>query len=215
MLNLHSELNLILSASKEHWTSHDYGEGYFYQGLNNLNISGIRDTESRVRAYKLTSLVKDKSVLDIGCNSGFLDICLASSAKYIDALDINPFLIKCAEEVKDFTSISNINFFNKDFKDFSPAKQKYEVVLSFANHSTYDKNSVLDLHKYFEKISSLLVSGGTLIFESHHPTYETPEDLMKCIDEIKFYFSITEQKKLIYGTFADQGRTLIICKKKD
>lgn len=51
---------------------YDYGEGYFYQSLEKINLSGLRNSKKRIEQYNINSLLLNKDILDIGCNSGFL-----------------------------------------------------------------------------------------------------------------------------------------------
>ena len=56
-LELHKKLYQIILESRRSWESYDYGEGYFYQGLKALGITGLRDTDARIEATKLKNLV--------------------------------------------------------------------------------------------------------------------------------------------------------------
>ena len=62
-------------------------------------------------------------------------------------------------------------------------------------------------HKYVK-------DGGILLFESHHPSYETPERLEKVLEVLKRYFDVERICKLTRGSSGDRGRTFAICSKK-
>ena len=53
-----------------------------------------------------------------------------------------------------------------------------------------------------------------MIFESHHPSYETPERLEQVLEIMKRYFDVERICKLTHGTNGDKGRTFAICSKK-
>lgn len=89
-LNLHGHLHKILADAAGRWSSYDYGEGYFYQGCRFIGITGLRDTDARVNAMRLQQLVAGKSVLEIGCNTGFLGLDIANKATSVTGFDINP-----------------------------------------------------------------------------------------------------------------------------
>ena len=39
-------------------TTHDYGNGYFYQSFEKINLNGLRKTEVRVKALDLNNLLE-------------------------------------------------------------------------------------------------------------------------------------------------------------
>ena len=54
----------------------------------------------------------------------------------------------------------------------SHASEQFEIVLSFANHATFDENTKQDLESYFSKCRKLLSPKGYFLFESHPPHLE-------------------------------------------
>ena len=51
--------------------TYDYGQGYFYQSLEKINLSGLRNSKKRIEQYKILEDIKNKEIIDIGTNSGF------------------------------------------------------------------------------------------------------------------------------------------------
>ena len=200
----------ILEDSKN-WHSYDYNQGYFYQSFPQGKISGLRDTANRISSYELDRELHQKKVLNIGCNLGFLDCELSPNVAHIDAFDINPYLIEIANNAKDFLQISNVNFYTSSFEDYEH-KSSYDVVLSFANHSTYDRNTKHTVREYFEKVHNHLKPGGKLLLESHAPDYE--KNFQDVVDIVKSLFTIDKQITMDKGTFLDRGRIFIRAKKK-
>jgi len=211
-LELHKKLYQIILESRRSWESYDYGEGYFYQGLKALGITGLRDTDARIEATKLKNLVAGKNVLEIGCNTGFLSLGISDSATKITGFDINPYLISVAQECAQFLKIENVDFKVTTFEEFDTQKT-YECVISFANHSTYDGNTKHSLNAYFQKCSTLLSENGLLIFESHPPIIEK-NNFNKIVELIEENFSIISNEKLQYGSQLDANRTFLIGKKR-
>ena len=80
----------------------DYGVGYFYQSSFSLNIRGLRDSKYRKDLLDISRFTKDKNLLDIGTNSGFLLMDLENNYNYAIGIDYNPQLIKVANEAKNF-----------------------------------------------------------------------------------------------------------------
>ena len=160
----------------------------------------------------LINYVKDKTVLEIGCNAGFLALSISPSAKSVSGFDIAPHLIAIAEETKEFLKIDNVKFKTSSFEEFE-ISEPFDVVLSFANHSTYDGNTKQSIKDYFERCHKACKSDGLLIFESHPPKLEG-ENFPKVREAIEEFFSIQHESVLTEGTFLDKERTFIVAKKK-
>lgn len=204
---LHAKLNQFLFDSINNWKSYDYGEGYFYQGLGGLHITGLRDTDSRIKFMELAEEVQGRRVLEVGCNAGFIAVSIAPRCKEIVAFDINPFLLSIAEEVRTYLGIANCHFMCTAFEDLVIA-EKFDVVLSFANHSTYDKNTTQSVQSYFRQCWELLKPDGIFLFESHPPEHEG-EGFKEVLRIIDHYFEIKKHVVHTKGTFLDQNRHFI------
>lgn len=211
LMALHRRLNELLLKAAQEWESYDYGEGYFYQGLHELGITGLRDTDARIEAMQLAARVRGRRVLEIGCNTGFVALGLARAASRIVGFDINPHLIGIGREAAKFLGHENLDFHAASFEDFR-SEGRFEAVLSFANHSTYDKNTKQSLESYFDRCRDLLEPEGLLLFESHPPAHEG-EGLIDVVRIIEDRFQVLESKVLHYGTFLDQGRTFIMAER--
>ena len=208
----HRKINQILLKQTKEYSHYDYGEGYFYQSFSNAYISGFRDTTERVKHLGLREITKNKSVLDIGCNTGFILISLADTYKSGFGIDFNLYLIEIADATKSFSKINNTSFLASSFEDID-IEESYDVVLSLANHSTYDGNTKQDLDSYFKKISDVLNKGGIMVFESHPPAIENVEQLDKTLGAIRKVFQIEKTFKLPLKGFLDKNRTYVIAKK--
>jgi len=135
----------------------------FYQSLEELGLTGYRNTLERFEKYGLKSLLKpDYQVLDIGCNTGFFSITVSHYVKHVDALDNKKLNILQGRIARKRLNIKNIRFFHTGYEKFRSNK-KYDVVLSFAVHHWVG----LSLHDYAKKIHSMMKKGGILYFESH------------------------------------------------
>lgn len=211
-LQLQKTLYQHLAEGHSAWDSYDYGEGYYYQGLKALGITGFRDTDARIKAMELKTLTAGKTVLEIGCNTGFLSLGIAECASKVTGFDINPHLIKIAQSAAAYLNIKDVEFSTESFEDFSPEKP-YECVISFANHSTYDGNTKQSLEDYFAKCAELLKESGLFLFESHPPVIEK-DNFHKIVELIEEYFSISFCTELNYGNHLDSNRTFIVAHKK-
>ena len=64
----------------------------------------------RVESLNLSEFTSNKSILDIGTNTGFLLFQMDNNFHRCEGIDWNPTLINVANEVKNYLNISNIFF---------------------------------------------------------------------------------------------------------
>jgi len=144
-----------------------YTHGYFYQGLEELCITGGKPTGFRFRQYDVDRILDGAEVLDIGSNAGFVATYCAWRAKHVTAIELNPHLNRIARDTAEYFKLQNIDVVDDDFATFS-SDRKFDVVLSFSNHHTIDGNLDMGFESYIKKIVSFLRPGGYLLFESHN-----------------------------------------------
>jgi SAM-dependent methyltransferase len=215
LTTLHKSLESIRNKSLDKYPHFDYGAGYNYQSNLELNLSGFRSTEKRVTALNLTERLLGKTVLDIGSNMGSILFNVRKSIKFGLGVEINEFLVEQSELISNYLkSIEKLKFSNIPFEDLSKNSATFDVILSLANHSTFDGNTKQSLDSYFDKIHGLLNEDGQLIFESHPPEIEPIESLNDTIDLIKKYFITSKIEVKGLDGFLDKDRTYLICKKK-
>lgn len=168
LVQLHNELNKLNKAQIEQWGSLVYCDGYYYQGYKRIGINGIKPSEERIEGYEIHSYFsKEKSVLDIGSNSGFMSCYLSEFVKEIDAIELNPYLSDMGVVTANFLNIKNINFLKNNFIEYDFIK-KYDIVFSLSNHYTIDGNLNMGFEDYIKKIYNVMHDGGVLFFESHN-----------------------------------------------
>lgn len=211
LLPLHLQLNRTLLEAGAKWSSYDYGEGYFYQGLEEIGISGLRNTSDRVSHMNLLKRLQGLSVLEIGCNSGFLSVSIARVARRVVAFDLNPHLVEMGTAAARHLGLDNLDFRIGAFEELA-TDETFDVVLSFANHSTYDGNTHQDVERFFQRCRDLTKPGGLLLFESHPPAYEGA-GLEHVLEVIASQFDIEERRVLEYGSFLDTGRTFVAARR--
>lgn len=159
-------LKHLEDQKKEGWNG-AYVQGYFYQGLEELGISGAKPTEFRFTQYDVDNILENADVLDIGSNTGFVAIYCAKLATRVIGVELNPYLNRVARDTSEYLSINNIELSQSDFKDFE-SEIKFDVVLSFSNHHTIDGNLNLGFEKHLERIVNHLKPNGYMLFESHN-----------------------------------------------
>ena len=210
---LHEKLNTHLKEQMNNWESFVYAkQNGFYQGLKEIGIDGCRPTEQRFERYGIEEyLTKNKTVLDIGCNCGFFSIYLSKYLERVDGVEINPYLVKIAKDVKNYLKISNVDFFTSSFEEFRSEKQ-YDIIFSLANDETIDGNTKFTFKEYIQKIRNLLKDDGFLMFETvSTDTYE-PKLFKPKLELLKIWFDILEDKmvKSEYPLNVPERRFLIL-----
>jgi len=198
----------ILETSHRGWPSADYGSGYLYQSFRALGWRGFRRTEERQARMGIDPALQGRSVLEIGCNTGFLSLTLAPGTRRYLAFDNNPYLIEIARLAQRQTDDRHVDFRVASFESLDDT-ERFDVILSFANHSTWDGNMTLALDDYFAKLHRLLVPGGTLFFESHHPALEDDAQLAGTLGCMARLFTLEEQRRLGGSSPWDRGRTFV------
>ena len=190
---LHKKLFSYVDEQNRNWNSFVYAkDNGFYQGFDEIGINGCRSTEKRFERYKIEDyLSKKKSGLDIGCNCGFFTIFSSRYLKQIIGIEINPYLIKIANETKEFINIKNTEFVNSSFEDFE-SEEKYDVIFSLANDETIDGNTKFTFKEYISKICELLNEQGLLIFETVAPDTYEPRLFKPKFKVLKQKFTILE-----------------------
>ena len=202
----------IISYNKKIENEFDYNLGFFYQSFPKINLSGLRNTSKRVDILNLNKYFLNKEVLDIGSNIGAILMNTKCTFKYAVGVEYNKYLIKISNELKDYLDLKNCEFYCDDFMKIELDK-KFDVILSLANHHTFDKN-IDNTDLYFKKIYNLLKIDGILIFESHSPLYEKEKDLILVLEKLKTEYEIIENGIYKFGNFFDLNRKFFIFKKK-
>lgn len=175
----------------------DFGHFQPYQSMEIIGLDGERPTFYRIYKYGLKALLrKNSKVLDIGCNTGFMDLMLASQVESITGIEYDATLVNIADMVKDYLGIKNCSFINSDFSKWIIDNVKcYDVIFSFAIHHWIDMNAA----EYVNCLCSLLNENGRIIFESHGKgTDEKYELCCECFEQ-KGLFILKD------GTIKDDG----------
>jgi len=176
LAELHKKLEHHILEQKSNWKSFVYAQQMgFYQGFEEIKLSGCRPTEKRLDRYDIKNyLTPEKTALDIGCNCGFLVLHLSKFLKHVEGVEINPYLVNVGTDTQKFLNIKNVDLFAVRFEDFKPTK-KYDVIFSLANDDTIDGNTEFTFDEYVGKIQNLLNKGGHLMWETISPDTYDPE----------------------------------------
>lgn len=193
---------------------YDYGNGYFYQSLDKINLSGLRSSKNRLKEYDISKYTKNSDILDIGCNSAFLICELEQNFNSCFGIEWNKNLIEIGKKSIKYLDLKKIEIVHGDFLEHNFKDLFFDVIFSFANHSTYDKG-IISTEKYFKKCNFLLRDKGKLIIESHHPNYEKKQTFLDLIDSLRkmYNLKIVLNKTIKTKSFYDNNREFIILQK--
>lgn len=212
---LHMRLKALSTRQKSEWESFVYCDGYFYQGFERIGISGIKPTEKRIDKYEIKRLFdKNKDVLDIGANCGFLACYLSDHFRMVDGIELNPYLVQMAEETKKHLAIENVHFIKDDFATHEFEPQSYDVVFSLSNHYTIDGNLNKDFNFFITKIFEILKKDGILFFESHNVDGDD-RDLEEKFRTASQYFDLVDNKMVRAFHEPDIDKLFAIFKKRE
>jgi SAM-dependent methyltransferase len=201
-------------AEARAWSGYDYGLGYLYQSFSLLGLSGRRNTERRVAVASLIERTRGRSILDIGCNTGFVSLALASTAKQVTGFDFNPYLVATAQRCSHYLELDNVRFSVSSFAEF-PENQKFDVVMSLSNHITFDGPLYPTLDGYLEKCVRLLKKDGHIVFESHTPAFEARAgDMDDLLPKLRGHFVDVFLSSSENGTKLDRGRILYVGRRR-
>jgi 2-polyprenyl-3-methyl-5-hydroxy-6-metoxy-1,4-benzoquinol methylase len=195
LIQLHKRLQNHINEQKSNWKSFVYAQKMgFYQGFEEISLPGCRPTEQRLERYGISKyLTKEKTALDIGCNCGFFVLHISKFLKYVNGVEINPFLVNVGNDTKDFLKIGNVDFYATRFEDFIPEK-KYDMIFSLANDDTIDGNTEFTFEEYVGKIQILLNKGGHLMWETISPDTYDPELFKPKRTILEKRFTLLEEK---------------------
>ena len=170
------------------------GEVEFYGMPFNINPSALiprPETELLVeKCLEKGKLIDDPLILDIGCGSGIIAICIAKHLPHakLDALDISEDAIALSKENAEKNAVSEqINFFQTDIKNGDAKLQgSYDIIVSNPPYVSKEEYLTLqeEIVKYepacavtdsadgytfyrliAERSAQLLKSNGLLFFE--------------------------------------------------
>ena len=200
----------IISQNRDNL--YDYGEGFFYQSVPPISLKGLRDTKKRILKLNLNNYLKNSTFLDIGTNIGSIPLSLNNEFIFGLGIDHNKTTIEVAQAIQEYLNIKKIEFIPGDFLNYEFNKT-FDVILSLANHSTFDEG-IRNTELYFNKIYSLLKKNGILIVESHNPLYEKSEIYLEIIKNLEVHYETIEHGKYDFGNFYDKDRLFHVLKKK-
>jgi len=98
--------------------------------FDSLTLEPLGNMIDRVKALKKFApelMNGGESLLDIGCNKGFISFYLKDKYKHIEAIDPNKKFIDFAKHLQHAHDINNIFFWDYNFENWH-RKDKYEVV---------------------------------------------------------------------------------------
>ena len=152
-----------------------------YQSLECIGLIGKRPTSYRIEKYGLMDVLrKDMNVLDIGCNTSFIDFSIANSVNSVLGIEHEAVYVEISKKVKEYLGVSNVEVWQGEFTDWVGDNQKaYDLILSFAVHRWMGFSP----KEYIEIIDKLLTCDGYVCIESHVGKIDIEYE--ECVNEIR------------------------------
>lgn len=139
--------------------------GFFYESFSGIGLDGVRSSQERIERYGLRDILnKNQTVLDIGCNSGFLALQIAPYVKSIVGIELDSKQVEVGRMVSKLSGIDNVTFVADDFNNYCE-DNTFDIVMCLAVHE-YIVGSDGTCAKLASKVQSLIKEGGYLVFES-------------------------------------------------
>jgi SAM-dependent methyltransferase len=153
-----------------------------YQGYGRVGLLGKRPTEKRFAAYGLGQFIGETtSVLEMGCNNGFLSLEMSERVRDVTAFDVDAAYVAIGQMVGTYLGRTNCDFRISSAETFSEDRA-YDCVVACAVHGWVS----LSFQQFVAKILRLLRPGGVLLLESH---------------ELDCHPEWAEQKRFLLGHF--------------
>lgn len=161
LATLHEDISRIWASYGE-MSNLRFGDfGLSYQSCAPAFIAGSRDTEARAVAYGLLDLCAEKSVLDLGCNTGFLALAAAAHAQAVTGVEKERALVEIGQRVTAHLKVENCEFQSGDVLDFNP-EAVFDVVIAAAVHGWIG----MPLSEFGARLAQLTSANGAVLFES-------------------------------------------------
>ncbi len=149
-MQTHRCLQFISQYSYRKW----YQPVIFEPGV--LEIRGSWDKATKSLAQKILCDVKNKSILDVGCNTGFfLQEAFHRGATRLVGIDNDPDIIKLAIEITGIMDIGPLEFQHVPAINYSPP-QTFDIVLML-NVLDFTDNPTSCIQKYLDKSRKLII----------------------------------------------------------
>lgn len=136
-----------------------------YQTFNDLGVVGGSNSNSKFDKLKIENEIKDKIILDIGCNNGWfcfktINYKRLKGAAWAYGIDINKEAIDVAQIIKNgLYQLHNITFDNIDFFDYGG---KFDIIFCLSTFHYFRERQP----EFFDKCYEMLNEGGILVLEA-------------------------------------------------
>lgn len=144
-------------------TYNKIAQDYHKKRLDPNSASWNNYLENPAMESILKALVKDKTILDLGCGTGLLTNQINNWGGRVNGIDISDEMIGIAQQ-----SYQNLKFQVSDLNKLPFENNEYDVVAS-----SLVMHYLKDLKPGFHEVSRVLKNNGQFIFSMHHPLNET------------------------------------------
>ncbi len=158
-----------------------------------FTVEGQRPVDMRYDIYGLRHFIStDTTVLDLGCNVGFMSLKCAQTAREVHGVERYTHWVEIAELAAKVLGIDNCHFHCCDALAFD-APYEFDVMISGSFHHWGPEVFA----RYTETVyKGMLKIGGHLLFESHGPKsrelFERHADYLQSIGFVAKYDDVCQ-----------------------
>ena len=139
------------------------------------------------RMLQSLAITEDDTVLQIGTGTGYITSCLATLARHVDSVDINPEMTALAEKNLDRLGISNITLSTGDGSSKWEQKRFYDCIAIMGSLPTipgYYKNALKEGGRMFVITGDAPVMKALLVTRIGKNEWILDELFETCIDPL-------------------------------
>ena len=139
------------------------------------------------RLLQSLAISEDDTVLQIGTGTGYITACLATLARHVDSVDINPEMTALAEKNLARFDITNINLSSGDGSGKWEQKQYYDCIAIMGSMPVipeYYKKALKDGGRLFVVVGDAPVMKALLVTRIKKNEWTIDELFETCIDPL-------------------------------
>jgi ubiquinone/menaquinone biosynthesis C-methylase UbiE len=176
-------------------TNKSFGQFVAYQVIRKVHDgSAMKKRVNPTKVLTNLGLKEGDTVFEPGCGPGFYTLAAAAIVKtngFVNAYDVNPYMIECIKEKMQNQGIRNINAYlqNANATDLENNTVDFSFIFGVPRIDG-------GMEKLIAEIARVSKKGALLAFQAER---REPENLFRVMEEKGFTFLKREQKYVIFA----------------
>tara|TARA_B110000037_G_scaffold200443_3_gene241045 strand:- start:1057 stop:1680 length:624 start_codon:yes stop_codon:yes gene_type:complete len=195
---------------------------FIYKPYQNILLSKIEIYNTGIKIKKIFDnyniILKELTILDIGCGNGFFEFSLSQYVKQITGIDISKYMIKDAIQNNKHFNYKNINFLCNNINFFTNFNKYNLILFSYSLHLIHEFNILKKIVN--ENIKYILIIEPNKEFitdelniknkKFNSKKYNIKQNKIKITkDYIKKIFNKYKKYKLLYKNINDYNSFIL------